>query len=275
MSEAKSQTLSGVAETLLIPLYIRAKESQRPDALIKDSKAVELVTQMSLDFSRVRQIPLSEANKLVIILRNREFDCYTRNFMERHPEAAVVHIGCGLDSRFERVDNGQVEWYDLDFPDVIDLRRELIGDEEGRYHLLGCSVLDDDWLEAVRAHRQRPFLFVAEGVSMHLKEAQNKSLVRMLHSHFPGAELVFDAYSPVHMWVSNLQTARAGFRCRWGLWHGQEIEGWGDGIRLLDEWGYFDCPEPRLAPIWWMRPIEPLLRTLRIYHFRLGKAGGI
>lgn len=71
--------------------------------------------------------------------------------------------------------------------------------------------------------------------------------------------------------VSNLQTARAGFRCHWGLWHGQEIEGRGDGIRLLDEWGYFDCPEPRLASICWMRPFETLLGTLRIYHFKLGE----
>jgi O-methyltransferase involved in polyketide biosynthesis len=292
MSETKSVALSGVAETLLITLYIRAMESQRLDALIKDRKAVELVTRKNLDFTRVKQIPLSEANKLVIILRTREFDHYAQDFLARHPEAVVVHIGCGLDSRFERVaEGGRVEWYDLDFPNVIELRRKFIGDEKERYHLLGCSVLDNAWLDMVSAHQQppsgtqstqRPFLFLAEGISMHLKEAQVKSLVLTLRDHFPGAELVFDAYSPIHLLVSNLQTARAGFRCHWGLWHGQEIEGWGDpstslragGIRLLDEWGYFDGPEPRLASIWWIRPFEPLFRTLRIYHFQLGKAAG-
>src|SRR5512137_2619560 len=159
MSETKSQTLSGVAETLLITLYLRAMESQRPDALIKDKKAVELVTRMSYDFDRVREIPLSEDNKVVMILRNRRFDQYARGFLARHPEAVVVHIGCGLDSRFERVDNGQVVWYDLDFPDVIDLRRKLIGGEGERYHLLGCSVLDNAWLDAISAHRERLFLF--------------------------------------------------------------------------------------------------------------------
>lgn len=70
----------------------------------------------------------------------REIDRYARDFLSRHPEAAVVHIGCGLDSRFERVDNGKVEWYDLDLPDVIELRRKFIGDEGERYHLLDCSV---------------------------------------------------------------------------------------------------------------------------------------
>jgi O-methyltransferase involved in polyketide biosynthesis len=274
MSGTLERDLSGVAETLLITVYIRAMESQRPDALLKDTTAVELLTQMRLDFSRVRQIPLSEANKLIIILRTRQFDCYAQDFLVRHPEAVVVHIGCGLDMRFERVDNGRVEWYDLDFPDVIELRRKLIGDEQERYHLLGCSVLDSAWLDMVSAHQQRPFLFLAEGVSMHLEEAQVKSLVLMLRDHFPGAELVFDAYSPIHLLVSNLQTARAGFRCHWGLWHGQEIERWGDGICLLDEWGYFDCPEPRLRSIRWLRPFDRLARTLRIYHFQLGQSAG-
>jgi methyltransferase (TIGR00027 family) len=280
MSETKSQTLSSVSETLLVTLYLRAMESQRPDALIKDERAEALVKQISddgrYDFNRIRLLHLSEANKLVIILRNRQFDRYTRDFLRRRPEAAVVHIGCGLDTRFERVDNSRVEWYDLDFPNIIELRRELIGDEGKRYHLLGCSVLENSWLEAVSAHRTRPFLFVAEGVFMYLTEAQNKSMVRTLYDHFPGAELVFDVYSPIHKLVSNLQTARFGFRTQWGIWHGEELERWvnpgpSGGIRLLDEWGYFDEPEPRLAHIRWLRPFDAAARTLRIYHFRLGK----
>src|SRR5512136_2646728 len=103
MSETPHQDLSGVAETLLMTLYIRAMESQRPDALIKDEKAVALVSQMHYDFDRVRQVHMDEEDKVTVILRNREFDRYAQGFLARHPEAAVVHIGCGLDSRFERV----------------------------------------------------------------------------------------------------------------------------------------------------------------------------
>jgi O-methyltransferase involved in polyketide biosynthesis len=265
--------LSGVSETLLINLYMRAMETQRPDALIKDEKAVELVARMGPDFDRIRQIPMSEVNKAVPVLRNREFDRYARDFLARHPEAVVVHIGCGLDSRFERVDNGQVEWYDLDLPHVIALRRKYLGDEGGRYHLLGCSAFDNAWLEAVSVHHQRPFLFLAEGVFEYFEEAQVKSLVLTLRDHLPGAELVFDAHSPFFIWVGNLRLSTTKLRARlhWGIWRGQEIEGWGDGIHMLDEWGFFDRPEPRLAYVrWWLRPIEALARTLRIYHFRLG-----
>jgi O-methyltransferase involved in polyketide biosynthesis len=271
VSESTVDDLSGVANTLLIPLYIRALESQRPDALINDQKSVELVSQMDYDFDRIKLLHLSEANKLVIILRSREFDRYALGYLRRHPNAVVVHIGCGLDVRFERVDNGLVEWFDLDLPDVIELRRKMIGGERERYHLQGCSVLDDAWRDLVSVYRGRPFLFLAEGVFMYLKDAQVKSLVLKLRKGFPGAELIFDCYSPLHVMRSNLQTAWFGLRVHWGIWRGQEVERWADGIHLLDEWGFFDCPEPRLNRIRWMRWVESLARTLRIYQFQLGE----
>jgi O-methyltransferase involved in polyketide biosynthesis len=281
MPETTDRDLSGVAETLLIPLYVRAMESQRPDAMIKDEKAVALVTQMSFDFSRVRQIKMNELLNSMRIIFTREMDRYARDFLSRHPEAVVVHIGCGLDSRVDRVcseqpDDGQVEWYDLDLPGVIDLRRKFIGDEEERYHLLACSVLEDAWLESVEVHSSRPFLFLAETVFVYFTEAQVKSLVLTLHDHFSGAELVFDGWRPFEVWLGDryfsLSNSQFAGLMRWGFWRGQEIEGWGDGIHLLDEWGFFDQPEPRLDAFRWMAPIFRLFKPMRIFHFQLGKA---
>jgi O-methyltransferase involved in polyketide biosynthesis len=203
MQEIKSPPLSGVSETYLAPLYWKAMESQRPDAMKKDEKAVALVTQRSLDFSRVRQIKMNELLQAMRIIFTREMDRYARDFVSHHTNAVVVHIGCGLDSRFERVDNGQVEWYDLDFPEIIDQRRQFIGDEHDRYHLLGCSVLEDTWLQALSAHSWRPFLFLAETVLVYFTEAQVKSLVLRLCDLFPGAELVFDGWRPFEIWVGN------------------------------------------------------------------------
>jgi O-methyltransferase involved in polyketide biosynthesis len=278
MLETEQINLSGTAESLLVTLYVRAMESQRPDALLKDDRAVELVKKIGedglYDFTRMKLLHLTEMNKLALILRNRKYDRSTRTFLEHHPDAVVVHIGCGFDTRFERVDNGQLEWFDLDFQDIIELRRKLIGGERERYHLLGCSVLDRAWTENVGAYQPRPFLFVAEGVSMHLKEEQNKWLVRTLFENFPGAEYIFDAYSPVHKIVSNLQTARFGFTTYWGMWDGRKLEKWAEGIRLLGEWGFMDDPEPRLSPIFWMRPFENLFKPLRIYHYQLGVKPG-
>jgi O-methyltransferase involved in polyketide biosynthesis len=273
MADIANHSLSGVAETLLIPLYIRAIESQRPDALLRDEKAVALVTQMASAFSRIKQIKMDEEDRVALVLRNREFDRYARDFLARYREAVVVHIGCGLDARFERVDNGQVEWYDLDLPEVIELRRKFIGGEGTRYHFLACSVFDSAWLNTVSAHR--PFLFLAEGVLMYFEETQVKSLVLTFRERFPGAELVCDAFSPFLVRANNLRLrisrTEIGARYHWGLKRGKDLERWGDGICLLDEWFPFDRPEPRLARVQWVRHIPPLAKVMGIFHYRLGK----
>jgi O-methyltransferase involved in polyketide biosynthesis len=274
MPEKNAQNLSGVSETLLLPLYNRAMESQRPDAMLKDEKAVELVTQMRLDFSEIRKVRIGEFSKAIRIIFTREFDRYSRDFLRRYPDAIVVHIGCGLDTRFERVDNGRVEWYDLDVPEVIKLRRKLVGGEAGRYHLLGCSVLEEDWLETVKAHAPRPILFLAEAVFIYFTEAQVKWLVLMLRDRFPGAELVFDGWKPFEIWVGNryLSPSRFAGLMQWGVRSARQIEGWGDGIRLVDTWSFFDQPEPRLRSFRWLALFFRLFKPFYVFHFRLGEA---
>jgi O-methyltransferase involved in polyketide biosynthesis len=269
MPETALANLDGVSETLLITLYTRAKESQRPDAMLKDDKAVEMVKRINYDFSRAR---VQTHDEVAIIMRMREFDRFTREFLVRNPDAVIVHIGCGLDTRFERVDNGRVEWYDLDLPHVIKLRRELMGDETGRYHLLGSSAFEDDWLETVSIHRRHPVLFLAEGVLPYFEEAQVISLFFKLRDRFPGAEFVFDGMSPFVIWADNLQLKHSKMEARlhWGLKSGREIETWDDGFRMLGEWYYFDHPEPRLKAYQWIRHFPAVAKSSGIFHYRLG-----
>ena len=199
MPTATLRNLSTVSRSLLIPLYYRAMESQRPDGLVRDPKAVELLGRLGVDFSEVRKLEDVQVNYL---LRMREFDRQARAFLEEHSDGVIVDLGCGLDTRFERLDNGQVEWYGLDLPEVIELRQELL-DETPRYHFVGCSVLDFSWMDVMRAQadkRGQPgwsFLFLAEGMLVYLEEADVRRLVQALAVRFPGAELVCDAYSPV------------------------------------------------------------------------------
>ncbi|MFN2198934.1 MAG: class I SAM-dependent methyltransferase [Anaerolineales bacterium] len=277
MPEATKPNLSGVAETLLITLYIRATESQRPDALIKDERAEALVRQLDAETLRKTLALTEDTGRLVLILKSREFDRFAQDFLGRHPDAAVVQFGCGLDTRFERVcselpDNGQVDWYDLDLPEVIDLRRALIGDEGGNYHLLAGSVLEDVWLEAVEPHRQRPFLFMAEGVFMYFTEGQVKTLMLTLKENFPAAELVFDAYSPFMRWAHNLRVfrKRIGAHLNWDLKHSQDLEGWGAGIRLLDESYPFQFPEVDQRRALRVSLFSPLVaRGIGVFRYRI------
>jgi methyltransferase (TIGR00027 family) len=273
MPETTNPGLSGVAGTLLITLYLRAMESQRPDALIKDERAEALVRQLDQESLRKTLALTEDSGRLVLILKSRDFDRFAQNFLARHPDAVVVHIGCGLDTRFERVAerNSQVEWYDLDLPEVIELRRKLVGGEGVRHHFLACSVLDSAWLNEMGAHRQRPVLFLAEGIFMYFDEAQVKSLVLTLQAHFPGAELVFDAYSPFLRWTHNLRVARTkvGAPLHWALKHAQDLERWSDGIRLLDERYPFQYSEPRLRRALKVRLVPFLATGIGVFHYQL------
>jgi len=271
LPDMTSDILSGVSESLLLPLYIRAHESQRPDAILKDERAYELVQKLRLDASQFAHAEVGDEVQVSVLLRCRQFDRLTGDYLSHHPDAVVVHLGCGLDTRFERLDNSRVEWYDLDLAEVIDLRRELIGGEAERYHLLACSALDPAWMDVVKLHLPRPFLFLAEGLFMFFEEAQVRELVLALKERFATSELIFDAFSPFYVWGNNRRVARTriGVAAKWAMKQGKELEKWAEGIRLLEEWYPFLCSEPRLAHIRWVRFIPLLSKTTGIFHYQL------
>lgn len=274
MTKVRLESSNAVTETLLMALYARAQEARQAAPLVRDARAAALVEQIDYDFSRTR---LQNHDQVFTMMRLREFDRRARDFLARHPRAVIIHIGCGLDTRFDRVDNGTVTWYDLDLPEVISLRRRLMA-ESPRCQLLGCSVFEDAWLEVVSVHAARPFLFLAEGVFPYFTEAQVKTLFCTFMQRFPGAELVCDAMSPLMVWVNNLQLRyfRVGARLRWGLRRGRDPESWCGAvaadahIRLLREWFYFDVPEPRLGAAQLMRYVPLLAKGTGIYQYQLG-----
>lgn len=271
MTATTLPTLDDIPETMLATLYIRALETQRPDALLKDDKALELLRKFGPAFERVRRIRMDEEDRVAIILRNREIDNLIRDFVARREPVTVVHLGCGLDARFDRVDDGKLEWYDLDVPEVIELRRQLLGGDAPRYHLLAGSAFRHDWFSEVGASPERAFLFVAEGLFQYFHEEQVRSLVVSLHHDFPGSEIVFDAFSPLVVHGNNLRMriSHMGVRYHWGIGNGKAIERWAEGIRLLSEWFPFSRPEPRLARLQWIRRFPFLAKSIGVYHYQL------
>jgi len=269
MPEKIPQNLDGVSETLLMTLYVRARESQRPDGMVKDDKAVEMVNKLDCDFSRLR---MQRHDEIAIIMRMRKFDSHVQNFLARNPDAVVVHIGCGLDTRFERVDNGCVEWFDLDMPDVMELRNKLMCNDSKRYHTLATSVFEDSWFDEVNKYKPNPFLFVAEGVFPYFEEVQIKALFLKLRDRFPGCELVCDAHTPFVIWADNLQLTYAKVKARlyWSIKHGTDVESWGEDIYLLDEWNYYEDDDPHLKAFRWVRLFPVLAKSSGIFHYRLG-----
>lgn len=189
MSELVKVELGAVQETLLIPLLGRAEETKKKRALIRDPKAVEIVESLDYDFAKWKGV----RSLLGATIRTRMYDHFVEVFLETHPAGTVVELGCGLNTRFERVDNGQVRWFDLDLPDVIALRRRYFADEDRRT-MLAASVLDASWMDPV-GQTGGPWLFLSEAVLIYLEESDARRAIRQIVERFPGAELVLDTTS--------------------------------------------------------------------------------
>jgi len=135
--------LTGARETLLMTLYGKALESRLPHSLLKDRFADEAVRAIDYDFSRLK---VDTNLGIGLAIRAKTLDVRVEEFLGRNPDAIVLHLGCGLDTRIFRVDPPQgVDWFDVDYPDVIELRRRLYPAREN-YRLVGSSVTDPAWL---------------------------------------------------------------------------------------------------------------------------------
>jgi O-methyltransferase involved in polyketide biosynthesis len=268
MPRIRLENLSQASETLLLPLYFRAAETQRPDGIIQDPKAVELVNSLDYEFPGFDKLTFTQ---ITAIMRARQFDRYTQEFLSTQPDGSVVDIGCGLDTRFHRLDNGTAEWYALDLPEVMALRRQLLSETE-RYHFISSSALDFTWMDRLSNTDGHSCLFLAEGVLPYLKESEVQGLVTTLRQRFPGAELVFDALPPFQVAMGRLHPAlrKTSARLYWGLRNTRALEGWGDVIRLLNEWFYFEQPEPRLRALRLLRFFPPVGKGFKILRYRLG-----
>jgi O-methyltransferase involved in polyketide biosynthesis len=230
-------TLSPEQETLLITLYAKA---QPDNPLFFDPTAQSILNRVDYDFARLR-VPYKTV--VLVCQRVKKLDTVTRDFLEEHHDAVVLQLGCGLDSRFLRVDDGRVDWYDLDMPPVIDLRRRFFTQDE-RYHMIAASVTDLEWVEAV-ASRGRPLLVVAEGLLMYLDEVDVRRLVLRLHETFPGCRLVADVFSRLtaRSAANHPALKSTGATLGWGIDDPRELEAWAPSIHLLEEWFFSDDPD--------------------------------
>ncbi|MET9970855.1 class I SAM-dependent methyltransferase, partial [Streptomyces sp. NPDC006356] len=129
------------------------------------------------------------------VLRTSLFDRWAADFLAAHPDGTVVEIGTGLNTRFERTDNGRARWFELDLPDVIELRRTFFTDTPRRT-TLAASVTDEAWATTVSAHSGGPYFFAAEAVLPFLTEADVHHVIDLLATRFPGSTLALDTAGP-------------------------------------------------------------------------------
>ena len=266
-------TLTGPQETLLATLYGRSQDAASPQPILGDDWARRTVARIDYDFAKTGM----DANACASVsVRASLLDRWTAEFLDAHPSATVLHLACGLDARCLRVTCGPaVRWVDVDLPDVVALRRELIPAPEGDYTLLAASATSvDEWIDDVPA--DRPTIVVLEGLTMYLREEEGRRLMEAIVKRFSavGGQLVFDAYGTIGIRLQSFvkPVKNTGSTLHWGIDDGKVLEAWCPGLRLVDELRALEMPGIEKLPLAarmkaWVVSWLPYLRDAgRILH---------
>ena len=182
-----------VQETLIIPLFARKVCSELYPNLYRDETSIRLIDEIDYDFSEAEKNSRSLMQRfgsLEVAMRQNDLAWEARNYLKSHPTAAVVNLGCGLDSTGRTCDNGSCKIYNLDFPDVIAVRNELLP-AGAREENIPCNLNDAAWFSQIDASGGA--VFFASGVFYYFLTEQVKALVQAMAGAFPGGVLVFDA----------------------------------------------------------------------------------
>jgi methyltransferase (TIGR00027 family) len=277
---AELQGLGDVSETLFLPFYARVLESRKPRSVLKDPLAESVANRffpLFYDSERplYRHLARAQLDGLLVrtlALRTRHFDRITQNYLSRFPDGQIVSLGCGLDTRFSRLDNGLAQWVELDLPPVMQLRAQLFEPSE-RITRLTVSVLDHSWFQQLPVC-ENPRLFLAEGLFMYLAETDTLALLTAMQKVFKGSELLCEM--ALRYWVKywgwiirfklrNYFHLREDAAFYGGLGSAQELESRLTGLSVLQEWSYFDETED-LKYLAWLRHIDLIRRFMWSIH---------
>lgn len=273
MTGKVSVDLSGPAQTMLTTLYCKALDADFEQPILGDRFAKEAVDRIDFDWS---QLKVADRWTPLVTVRTAQYDLWTSQFLAAHPEATVVHLGCGLDSRVFRLDPGPgVEWYDVDYPAVIELR-EKVFPTRGRYHLLATSATDPSWLDQIPVGR--PVLLLAEGISMYLTEREGVALLQNVVDRFRSGELQIDFYNwlTIRSQKTHRLQRQSGSTLHWAVNSPQEILDRVSGIRLLSADTFFDASTFSRASAGFrlagrmVRAVPPLRGSLQYHRYAFG-----
>jgi O-methyltransferase involved in polyketide biosynthesis len=244
-----SVELSGPPQTMLDMVYAKALDADSKHPVLGDTYAKKLISQVDYD---PRTSPITKQRRRQvssITVRGAQFDIWVREFLAANERAVVLQIGSGLDSRVFRVDPGsEVEWFDVDFPDVIALREQFYPTRD-HYHLIAASATDPGWLEDIPT--DRPVLLLAEGVSMYLQEDDGVALLRRVVERFPSGELQLDFWSRLGtkaMRKNNTVVRWSGSTLGWSVDGPDDILAAVPGVQVVKVISIFDAETAQRLP---------------------------
>lgn len=221
--------LRGVAETMLQTLFARAMESQKKNHKIYDEKAIEIVQKLNYDFSNAQKDMLMSRG---VIARTIVLDKMVKDYIAVHPDVCIINIACGLDTRFYRVDNGKIHWYNVDLPETMVVRERFLK-ESGRVVNIAASAMEESWALQVNAEK-RDVLVIIEGLTMYLNEKDVKQILNVIDRYFWSVRIFMETMSPFavqHVKEKSVEASQAKFS--WGIKSGKLLKKMSPSFRFV------------------------------------------
>jgi len=251
--------LTDVSKTALVTLRSHVLESQKNNPLIHDPMAKYCLDHLVLFASEEEKAllfkrKLSSALTRHIAIRARKYDAIINDFISKNPSSRVINLGCGFDTRYWRIDHKQCEYLELDLPEIVEMKKEILKGHLS-YELMACSVLDPSWIDRVTSQGNRNFLLIAEGLLMYLPKVEVVNLFKTFSERFYHSQMVLEVVTEKYtrgIWKKIIIMKMkqelgfdSGSSYNFGVKNALELESYGKGIKVIDEWSYIQDPDIR------------------------------
>jgi methyltransferase (TIGR00027 family) len=249
--------LKAVSETALITLRARVIEAGKEKPVIEDPIGRECLNRLQ------SLLPIETRNKILnrklsstltrhIALRSRKYDSYARTFIDENPNGTVVSLGCGFDTRYWRVSEKAWKYVEVDLPEVIEIKKKVL-DDIANYEMIGCTVLEEAWIERILSIQKENVLFLAEGLFMYLPKSEVIGIFNKLSGSFSQSHVVFEVVNEKYtkgLWKKVVESrmkralgTKAGSAYEFGVGDAKDVESYGKKIKVVEEWSYFEDPD--------------------------------
>ncbi len=262
MQTTNSNDMLPISETLFIPLAARAAEMARDNPIISDRKSVEIISKID---TGNKVINGGEISTLGILARTKVIDDEVKNILAKNPDATIINLGAGLDTRICRVDNGILKWYDLDLPEVVSIRSRFFSENE-RVRFIAKSVLDASWVSEINTSASSNIIIIAEGLLMYFSEDDVALILDLLSKHFAGAHMFFDV---VHSFFINKKISSTFL---WGIDQAKDIEKLNARVKVIQAWSTGNLLKERQSSLFRVFNFLPSTRNRsQILHIQFAR----
>ncbi|WP_407377076.1 class I SAM-dependent methyltransferase [Methanobrevibacter sp.] len=228
--------LEGVEKTMLLTLFAKAQHSQEENHKFFDQKAIEVVSKIDYDFT------VSDKDRFMkygVISRTIVLDEMVSAYIEKHPHSTIVNIASGMDTRFDRLDNGLIRWYNVDLENSANFRLQYIEDSE-RVKTLAYSAMDPEWANEIRIESGN-VLFIIEGLSMYLDENDNSKILKIINDNFRHCSIFVEIMPPVSVEnVVEKSVEETNSKFIWGVEKGSDLLRLNSNFRWIKDVNLFD-----------------------------------